>query len=329
MARLIPTLCLFLVISAGAARAACVGTDLIDALPPAERALVESETALQPFAEGNFWRATRGEQRVIVAGTYHLEDPRHAANLDRLRPFIEEAGVLLVEAGPEEEAKLKEAMAKDPSLMLSDGPTLPEVLSEGEWKTLSGALRARGIPPVLASKFEPWYVSMTLALPPCAIDAAKQPDGLDKMAMAAARDAGVPVRSLEPWNTVFRLFAELTPQEQLAMIRTALPLEDRVEDLAVTLGDRYFAGESRKVWEYMRLQTHAMPGYTPEAADAEFARMEETLVTRRNRAWMPVIEAAAAEGPTVVAVGALHLPGKGGVLALLDEAGFRLEKLGF
>lgn len=329
MPRLTPLTCVLFLLSAVPLRAACTGIDLIDALAPAERALIESETARQPFAEGNFWRATRGEDRVTVAGTYHLSDPRHDANLERLRPYIEDARVLLVEAGPEEEAALKEAMAKNPSLMLSDGPTLPEVLSESEWQTLSGALRARGIPPVLASKFEPWYVSMTLALPPCAIEAAKHPDGLDKMAMRAAEAAGVPVRSLEPWDTVFGLFAQLSPQEQLAMVRTALPLEDRVEDLAVTLAGRYFSGESRKVWEYMRLQTHGMPGTTPEAADADFARMEETIVTRRNRAWIPAIEAAAVEGPTVVAVGALHLPGEGGVLELLREEGFRLEKLDF
>ncbi|WP_101341081.1 TraB/GumN family protein [Cereibacter azotoformans] len=328
MARLTKFLCVFFLLSAPAAQAACTGTDLIAALPPEARERVEAEAAAQPYATGNFWRATRDGRQVVIAGTYHLADPRHAASLERLRPLIAEASALLVEAGPEEEARLKEAMARDPSLMISDGPTLPEVLSEEEWQTLSDALRARGVPPVLASKFQPWYASMTLALPPCAVEAAKNPDGLDRLAMRAAGDAGVPVRSLEPWNTVFDLFAELTPEEQLAMIRTALPLEDRVEDLAVTLADRYFAGQSRLVWEYMRIEAHDMPGYTPEAADAEFARMEQTLISRRNHGWLPVIEEAAAKGPVVVAVGALHLPGQEGVLELLDRAGYRIEPLG-
>ncbi|AZB55879.1 TraB/GumN family protein [Cereibacter sphaeroides] len=327
MTRLTSIICAFFLASAPLAHAACTGTDLIAALPQPDRAELEAVAAGQPFSEGNFWQATREGREVTVVGTYHLGDPRQAALLDRLRPRIEQATALLVEAGPEEEARLKEAMAKDPSMLLSDGPTLPEVLSEEEWHTLSDALRARGIPPVLASKFEPWYVSMTLALPPCAVEATQNPNGLDKLAMRAAEAAGVPVRSLEPWNTVFQLFAELTPEEQLAMVRTALPLEDRVEDLAVTLADRYFAGQSRTVWEYMRLQAHGMPGYTPEKADAEFAKMEETLISRRNRDWLPVIEAAAAEGPVVVAVGALHLPGREGVLALLRDAGYAVTPL--
>lgn len=327
MARPTPLLAALILWVAAPLHAACTGVDLIDALPAADRAAVEAEAARQPFAAGNFWRVTRGDEQAVVVGTYHLNDPRHDASVARLRPIIESAQTLLVEASPAEEARLKEAMAKDPSLMLSDGPTLPERLTEDEWRMLSDALRARGIPPFMAAKFAPWYVSMTIAIPPCAMAEAQNPDGLDRRAMRVAEAAGVPIAALEPWDTVFGLFADLGEDEQLAMIRTALPLEDRVADLAVTLSGRYFTGESRKVWEYMRLESHDMPGYTPESADAEFARMEETLILGRNRAWIPVIETALARGPAVVAVGALHLPGQDGVLALLERRGFRVEPL--
>jgi uncharacterized protein YbaP (TraB family) len=55
--------------------------------------------------------------------------------------------------------------------------------------------------------------------------------------------------------------------------------------------------------------------------------MEASLMTERNRAWIPVIEAAAAEGPVLAAFGALHLSGNDGVLALLERRGFTLERL--
>lgn len=50
---------------------------------------------------------------------------------------------------------------------------------------------------------------------------------------------------------------------------------------------------------------------------------------RRNRAWIPVIEAAAGEGPVFAALGALHLSGADGVLALLQRKGFAIERLPF
>lgn len=316
-----------LLLAAAPLHAACTGTDLIAALPPAERAGLEAEAARQPFAQGNFWRATRGTRQVVVAGTYHLDDPRHAASMQRLSPLIRDASALLVEASPEEEARLKDAIARDPKLMLSSGPTLPERLSASEWADLSAALRARGIPAFMAARFAPWYVSVTLALPPCAIDQARAPNGLDRRAIEAAQAAGVPIVSLEPWDTVLKLFGAMTEEQQIGMIRTTLPLEPRAADMSVTLADRYFAGESRLVWEYMQLESQRLPGQTPEAAEAEFHQMEEMIILSRNRAWVPAIEAASAKGPVVVAVGALHLPGPEGVLALLNRAGFRIEPL--
>ncbi|MBL9053177.1 MAG: TraB/GumN family protein, partial [Tabrizicola sp.] len=47
----------------------------------------------------------------------------------------------------------------------------------------------------------------------------------------------------------------------------------------------------------------------------------------RNRAWIPVLTKAAAEGPVFAAFGALHLSGKEGVLNLLEQEGFTIEPL--
>jgi uncharacterized protein YbaP (TraB family) len=119
----------------------------------------------------------------------------------------------------------------------------------------------------------------------------------------------------------------MTTEEVIAMIDSTLALEDRAEDYAATLADSYFAGESRLIWEFLRDESHALPGYTPERIDAEFARMEELLMSARNRAWIPVLTEAASQGPVFAAFGALHLSGNEGVLALLQNEGFEIEPL--
>jgi uncharacterized protein YbaP (TraB family) len=166
-----------------------------------------------------------------------------------------------------------------------------------------------------------------LAIPPCAIAAMADPKGLDGMVIDAALAAGVPVRALEPFDTVFTLFDTMSEAEVVAMIDSTLAMEDRAEDYSATLADSYFAGESRMIWEYMRDESLSLPGYTPERIEAEFARMEELLMSARNRAWIPVLTAAAAEGPVFAAFGALHLSGADGVLNLLQAEGFTLEEL--
>ncbi len=327
MIRIFATLAALLCLSAPV-QAECVGQNMIAALSPEDRAALDAMTAKSPYPSGNFWRATRGNQVVNLVGTYHFSDPRHAATMAALTPLITDATTVLVEAGPDEEKALQAHIAKDPSAMLiMSGPTLLEQLPPDDWKTLSDAMTARQIPPFMAAKFKPWYITVMLSIPPCAMAAAVQANGLDAMVIDAARAANLPVKALEPYDTVFSIFGALSNEDQLAMIKSTLAMEEFGPDFSVTLADTYFSQDSRLIWEFMRLQALALPGYTSEAVEAEFARMEEVLMSKRNRSWIPVIEAAAASGPIFAAFGALHLSGQDGVLALLERKGFALERL--
>ena len=51
------------------------------------------------------------------------------------------------------------------------------------------------------------------------------------------------------------------------------------------------------------------------------------LVDERNRNWMPRLEMLMNRGEALVAVGALHLPGETGLVALLRAAGFIVERV--
>ena len=219
-------------------------------------------------------------------------------------------------------------LARDPGLMvITDGPTLRESLSDPEWDLLAQAMRERGLPPFMVSKFRPWYVSMLLAIPACdgAVQAGK--GGLDGMVIDFALETGIPLRALEPHETVFRLFQTMPFDDQLGMIRSALALEPLSADYSVTLADSYFSEQPQLIWEFTRHLSLSAPGADPATVARDFALMEQTLMTDRNRAWIPVLEEAATRGPAVAAFGALHLPGETGVLHLLEQAGWTVERL--
>ncbi len=310
--------------------ARCLGTDLIAALPLPERAALEAAAARQPYAGGNLWRARRGAQVIHLLGTYHLPDSRHAQVLARVVPLLAGAATLLVEAGPEEETRLKAEVVRRPEFMfLIEGPTLPELLGDADWTQLATEMAARGIPPFVAAKFRPWYMAMMLGIPPCAMDGAKAGErGLDHQLIAAAQAAGVAVAALEPFDTLFSIFGDLTLAQELEMIRAALLMADRPEDMTVTLANAYFAGQPWLLWEFARAQALAAagPGQAELVAE-QFTLMQDVLMARRNRSWIPVLLAAAERGPVLAAAGALHLPGTQGVLALLAAEGFTLERL--
>lgn len=309
--------------------AECVGNDLVAALPAAEREALRARADAVPFARGNLWRASRDGEEVVLVGTYHLDDPRHGATMALLAPALDRAATLLVEAGPEEEAALKHRLAKEPELMIqTTGPTLPETLPPEQWQALSEALQARGVPAFMGAKLKPWYLTMMLSVPVCALEAATQGSrGLDGMLIEAATARGLPVRALEPYDTVLRLFGDMPHDEQIEMVTSTLAMEAQSEDMGATLAAAYFAGESRMIWEFMQVQNLQLPGQTPEKVAEEFAHMDEAMIASRNRGWIPLIEAEAARGPVLVAFGALHLSGEQGVLNLLAQRGFTIRPL--
>ena len=309
--------------------AACAGRNLFAEMDPERLSEIRASAETYPFATGNFWRATRGSEVITIAGTYHFDDPRHAANIAGLKPYITSASTVLVEAGPEEEKALMQLIAKDPSTMvITEGLPLNQRLPPEVWDPLSEALSARGIPPFMTAKFQPWYVLTLLSIPPCAMSGmTKKPKGLDGAVIDTAKAAGVPVRGLEPFDTLFKIFGGMTPEELTEMLVSSLAIEGMSEDYFTTLVDSYFAGESRQAWELMRHVSYDMPGYSREQIDADFARMEELVSSSRNRTWIPVLTKAAAEGPVFAAFGALHLSGEDGVLNLLKKEGFTLEEL--
>jgi uncharacterized protein YbaP (TraB family) len=322
-----PLLALTLLLWPFAAHAECIGTNLIDALPPAERTLLEQRANAVPFSQGNIWFATKGDARITLVGTYHLNDPRHRATVKDLREDLAASSVLLVEAGPDEEAALKQMLAADPGRLLNqNGPTLPEALPQPVWAQLSDAMRTRDIPPVFAAKMQPWYVATLLAVPACHFTEVAAAQGLDKLLIASATGKGIPIKGLEPFDTLFTVFDQIPLADQIEMLMETLGTAGDLEaDMAVTLSDSYFRGENQLFWEFSRQQMLDLPGAQPEMVARQFDLVQSLLMTDRNRKWLPVIEQATAKGPVFVAVGALHLPGEAGLLNLLTQDGWVVE----
>ncbi|MDP2062598.1 MAG: TraB/GumN family protein [Phaeovulum sp.] len=315
--------------AAAGAKAACAGANLFDALSPEIRAELRHRAAQVPHAEGLLWRAERGIERITLVGTFHFDDPRHEASMAALQPVLASARTLLVEAGPEEELLLKQALSERLDLFfVPSGPTLPDRMSAPDWQRLADAMRARGVPGFLAAKFKPWYAAMTLSLSPCALgEVAAGREGLDGRLIAEARARGLPVLAMEPYDAALTLFDLIPDGDQIDLIRAALITAEASDDYTATLADAYFAEETRLIWEFTRHDALTGSGMAAAVVEAQMRLAEDLLIARRNRAWLAPILAAAGRGPVLVASGALHLPGEAGLLALLEAEGFALTRL--
>jgi uncharacterized protein YbaP (TraB family) len=57
----------------------------------------------------------------------------------------------------------------------------------------------------------------------------------------------------------------------------------------------------------------------------DYAQLREDLLVKRNKNWVPEIRKMIQEQPSMIAVGAGHLPGSDGLLELLRVAGYSVE----
>jgi len=213
-------------------------------------------------------------------------------------------------------------------MYITDGPTLPERLPEEEWQTLVEEMSARGIPGFMVSKMQPWYVSLMLSIPPCALAGMAEQNGVDHRIMDYADDHNIPSRALEPYDTVFSLFGGDTPEQELAGIRIALAGAKNGDAVIATLIDAYLSGQHRAIWELNRYMMRRDSGLSVSEIDKLIAEMEGPMLIDRNINWMDVILSAAEETDNiVVAVGAAHLSGEKGILYLLEQSGYTLTRI--
>ena len=310
-----------------AAFARCEGTDLIAAMPKAERDALESQAAAMPHSEGLLWLATRGDRRIMLFGTYHFPHDETLRHLENLKPMIETAGAVYLEVSNDDQSAMERALAEDPSLMfITEGKTLPDLLEEDEWQRFSDEMRARTIPPFFAAKFKPVWAAMMLGIGPCeARNGAMDGAGIDKLIGDHAASLGTPSRSLEDFRTLLEMLDSFPMDEQLDMIRLFFAWPGDPDDMAYTLRQRYLNQEIALIWSYSRAVSVTFGGDT---AQEDFERFERLLLTDRNTGWIDVL-LTAPEDVLFAAVGAAHLPGENGVLHLLENEGFTIERLPF
>ena len=321
-------LVLGLLVLPSAAFSACEGADLRAALPPETMREIRARIADVPFREGIAFEAVRDEVRLTLFGTVHTSNPLVSIT-EEIGTRIRQADILFVEMASELEAELQRHLVANPSMMFyPEGSGLKARLTEREWEALTGALSALGVPAESADRMRPGFVSMMLEVPPCemaALAAGGAP--LDRRVEMLARAAGVAVESLDvDFEKILAFFLDGSDEAQLEMLRMSLALGDVEDALATSIG-AWRDEEPLVVWELVKEWSASLAG-DREMAAARYRKLEDSLLTRRNRRWLArLLDRARQVRSSVVAVGVLHLPGERGLVRLLEAEGFAIRRL--
>lgn len=318
---------------AGAASAQCAGTNTFDALPDADRNAMIEAARQDPYGQGLLWRAEKDGRVINLVGTFHMSDARHDQTMAAVAPLLDASDAVFVEVTAEAEAAFQTLLGTRTDLtFITEGPSMIDRLGEERWAVVADHLRARGMPPFMGAKMQPWFLGMMLSVPPCAMAQMQDESSvLDKRIATAALDRGLPLSSLDDPDTILALLSGDPIDQQIADLELGLelvPTGQAGADGMVTSTALYFREEPRLFWEFAKQDVLSRADTPEKRAQLEesFAKMEQALLDTRNRDWIgPIL--AAPEQRLTVAVGAAHLIGDAGLPALLAAEGYILTRL--
>jgi len=200
-----------------------------------------------------------------------------------------------------------------------DGKTLQTVLSPGTYRLLKKRLKTLGIDIKDVHKFKPWVVYLTMSgRVDSSIDF--RPDlGIENHFYRMAKDAGKPTGGLESMQDQLDVFDTLPMNVQEALLKESLALTN--------------SKKREKAFLHMVKSWHQGNLDGLEELVESFKRYPlyyKNLLVQRNHNWVPQIEEFLTEEKNVlVIVGAAHLPGEDGLLHLLTEKGYELERVSY
>ena len=261
-----------------------------------------------------YWSIARdGEPVGYLLGTVHSEDPRVLDFPDAFIEQITSNRFFAMEMVPDLPtlARLTEYM------QYQDGTRLAEVVGAERYARLQEALAAYSMPPEWIDRMKVWAAMMTLSVPPSSTGLF-----MDLSLSLRAAGARMKVVGLETLEQQLAFLEDMPMEQQLELLDHALDEYRKVEEVHRTLVDAYLHNDPEAL---MKLSDEQMAELAPalrtyfmsQGVDARNHRMLESLLARLD------------EGTVFAAVGALHLPGQNGLVALLRQRGYELQPLPF
>jgi len=278
--------------------------------------LVATLIVVAPTYSASVWKVSKGDSAIFVGGTLHLLSegdyplpaPYEIA-FDKASSIVLETDLDAVNSPAFSQQLLQQ-------LSYSDGSTIQSHLSEDTYSALASHFASRGWPIESVKLFKPQLVSLSLTIGELQ-RLGLTLEGVDAHYAQKAKDADKTLAWLE------------SPEQQLAFI-VAMGEDDPDGLIQYTLEDIKTLPENLSLMKEYWFNGD-LKGMSTDILDVfatDYPEVYKSILVERNHNWLPhLISFFESDEVEFVLVGALHLPGNDGVLALLEAQGYTVEKV--
>jgi uncharacterized protein len=264
------------------------------------------------YGQGLLWKVeAAGVAPSYVFGTAHLSDPRVTRLPQPVRESFDAAKSFAMEVSQE---TVFQQLGK--RMVYSGKRSLPAALGQPLYEQVAPLITSAGVPRQLVPRLKPWAATFFL------MGSRDSGTVLDQQLYLRARAQKKPVYELETVSEAIAPFANLSESDQIVLLRDTLAQSERMGAAEQVLIGLYLKGDLAAL---ARLMDEAIPD-GPKAKLYRWVFWHQ-LLDVRNVNMARRMDVLAKTGGAFMAVGALHLYGDSGVLALLEKRGYRLTRV--
>ena len=269
---------------------------------------------LHAFADPAFYRISKGNEQHWLLGSIHAGKPSLYPLPDPVERAWQQSRALVMEV---DMTHISQAQWQEMGAItrLVDGKTLKDHLPIDLYRRTLIAAGQNGLNESMLAPLRPWFAAITLTQAALERTGYRGEFGVDQHFAKRANDGGKPIIGLETLLEQLGYLASVGDNQTLMLENTL----DELPDL-----EKGFA-EVMKAWQDGDQATLINLLKEEMAPPKLQAWLEQTLLAERNRNW--VKQWPGLPNESFIVVGALHLYGEQGLLALLEQQGWRITPL--
>lgn len=279
----------------------------------AQKATYSAEQ-LTPTDNALLWKISGNglSKPSYLYGTIHLIPKADLEFSDPFMAALDKSKRVTFEIDMREMTSLGTQFSLITKSFMRDGKTLRDLLSPEDYDFVKSKMAEKGLATGMLERLKPMFLSMMLAN--------------EEQSMQNSRMTSV---EMELYKMVRKRKLQSGGLETAAYqisVFDSIPYDAQARMLVETLrsGESGSGDYDEMIRLYREQNISQMQSMVVEEGQS-MAKFEELLLTRRNQNWIPVMARMMKESPTLFAVGAGHLGGPQGVIALLRKEGYWVE----
>ncbi|MDW4562511.1 MULTISPECIES: TraB/GumN family protein [Aeromonas] len=269
---------------------------------------------LNAYADPAFYRISKGNEQHWLLGSIHAGKPSLYPLPEPVERAWQQSRALVMEV---DMTHISQAQWQEMGAItrLVDGKTLKDHLPMDLYRRTLIAAGQNGLTEAMLAPLRPWFAAITLTQAALERTGYRGEFGVDQHFAKRANDGGKPIVGLETLLEQLGYLASVGDNQTL-MLESTL---DELPELEKGFTEVMAAWQNGDQATLINLLKEEM------APPKLQAWLEQTLLAERNRNWVKKWPGLPNE--SFIVVGALHLYGEQGLLALLEQQGWRITPL--